>query len=74
MTFNILKNKRKKKIKIAIKTKFMYYVIKTKKTLIVIIFSVVSNLNKKKYEIKNEQIIKKTLFQRIYNILLKLKK
>ena len=32
------------------------------------------DLNKKKYETKDEQIVKKTLFQRIHNILSKTKK
>ena len=44
------------------------------------IFSLVSilkkhcNLNKKEHETKDEQIVKRTLFQRIRNILSKMKK
>ena len=44
-TFNISKDKqRKKRIKIVIKIKFIYYAIKTKEVLIAIIFSFISIL------------------------------
>ena len=60
--------------------KFMYHAIKAKEILTAMIFLLVSilkkhdDLNEKEYKAKSEQIIEKTLFQRIRNALLKAKK
>ena len=68
---------KEEKIKVITKAKLKYHAIKTKKNLITIIFSFIlilkkhHDLNRKKHETKNKQIIEKTLFQQICNFLLK---